>query len=335
MKTKYIIIFLMIIMITPVAIFAENYTESGHGEHGHNGHEGHRDGAFSGMIQTGGVWMNTTNQLDADSDNKFTKTLNEDADAYNNIDLFILFDLRYTLSFGTQLYLSTPFEDEDPVLACGFVKNFSNGSNIDISAFFEIYRGKIWKDPYLTNENRSETNVDAYGTAIRYKNIMGTGFSANYKYQIINVDKDIIGEKYFDLKRDGGIHYAGIEYKFSFEKNHQITPSIEISDGRIDGKSNSFKGFDGKLTYSWNISSYILELSGSIGGKEYQKISPIFNKKRHDKEYGTMGMVMWLNPLGFNKWIATIGIEYKVSDANINFYDSRTIAIFSTIGYQF
>lgn len=291
------------------------------------------EAGFSGMIQAGTIWTTTTSQLHTDSGNKKINTLDKEADRFDELEPGILFDLRYTYTSGTSIYISTPFEDEYE-LSIGVSQFLPDGSQIGLSAYYTLFK-EVWKDPYMIGAPRAETDLTQFGCRLKYDQILGTSLSLGYKYTNMDVDEDLIGESFSDLKRDGDIHSLVFGYSFNFGSGHLLTPEFQYSLAAMDGKSNSYDGYKVGLNYGKMSEKLMIQLSVSAESDIYDKSHPIFNKKRKDKKYHAMTIFTWLNPFGFEKFFCNFGMEGGVTDSNINFFQSKDLSIFMSTGYNF
>ncbi|MCP4372120.1 MAG: DUF2860 domain-containing protein, partial [Deltaproteobacteria bacterium] len=152
---------------------------------------------FSARIEAGGIWINTTDQLFVHDKNEKTDNLNDEADSFSITLPLVMFDLRYRFQdSGTQIYLGTPLKDPGIALALGLTQTFIDKSKLDVSIFSggrSGIRDEVWKNPYIAGVDRDETEVEDVGFAIDYDRILDTGLNLYYRYNLVDVDKDVIG----------------------------------------------------------------------------------------------------------------------------------------------
>ena len=297
--------------------------------------DGHEENNFSARVEAGAIWINTTDQLSVDDKNEKTDNLNHEADGFSIIVPAVMFDLRYKFrDTDTEVYLATPFENSKIALTLGLAQTFIDKSKLDVSIFSGIM-GKVWKDPYITDVNRDDTDVNDIGFTIDYDCIMDTGLNVYYRYDQVDVDQDVIGKRFNDLKRNGIIHCTGIGYRLNFDKANIITSSFEYSKADMDGESNSYNGYKIKIGYKRMKKDYILNAFVSADKKDYDKMHPIFNKTRDEKGYSTIAIFTLLNPFGYDKFFTNFIAGCSYSNSNIDFFDKRTYISGITIGYNF
>jgi hypothetical protein len=294
----------------------------------------HEENGFSARIEAGAIWVNITDQLFVDEKNEKTDNLNDEADSFSIISPTLMFDLRYHFrNTDTEFYLAMPFEDLDMMLTFGMAQTFIDKSKLDISIF--TGDGEVWKDPYISQANRDDTEMNDIGFTIDYDCIMDTGFNLYYKYNQVDVDQDVIGTMFNDLKRDGIIHTTGLGYMIDLDKSNIIIPGFEYSKADMDGESNSYNGYKIKIGYKRMEKDYILSTFVSADKKSYDKTHPIFNKTRDEKGYSAIGIFTLLNPFGYDNFFTSFIVGYGYSDSNIDFFDKRTYVSGITIGYNF
>ena len=295
----------------------------------------HKEDGFSARIEAGAIWINTTDQLFVDDKNEKTDNLNDEADSFNIALPAVMFDLRYKFrDANTEVYLGTPLKESRTALTLGLTQTFIDKSKLDVS-IFGVNMAEVWKNPYIAGVDRDETNVADVGFTIDYNRILDTGLNLYYRCNLVDVDEDVIGTMYNNLKRDGVIHSTGIGYRINLEKGNIITPGFEYSKADMDGESNSYNGYKIKLGYKRMKKDYIVNAFVSADKKEYDKTHPIFNKTRDEKGYSVMAIFTLLNPLGYEKFFTNFVVGYGCSDSNIDFFDKRTYVSGVTIGYNF
>ncbi|MEA3432124.1 MAG: DUF2860 family protein [candidate division WOR-3 bacterium] len=295
----------------------------------------HEENGFSARIEAGAIWINTTDQLFVDDKNEKTDNLNDEADSFSTTMPLVMFDLRYAFQGSdTEVYLGTPFEDSGIALTLGMAQTFIDKSKLDLSVFSKIM-AEVWKDPYIAGVARDDTDIKDVGFTIDYDRILDTGLNLYYRYNLLDVDEDVIGTRFNDMKRDGIIHTTGLGYTIDLDESNTIIPGLEYSKADMDGESNSYNGCKIKLEYKLMKNDYILNAFVSVDKKDYDKMHPIFNKTRDETEYSAIAIFTLLNPLGYDKFFTNFIAGYGYSDSNIDFFDKRTYLSGITIGYNF
>ena len=141
----------------------------------------------------------------------------------------------------------------------GCSQNLKNNSVIGVSAKYK-YDESIWENPFITDQNREDTDVDIYVFDIFVERIAGSSLNIDYSFETVNVDHDLLGDQYNELKRDGFIHSLSMGYTFMPGANNIIVPSLQYAITDFDGKSNNFSSYSGSI-------DFVAELSLMSGGE--------------------------------------------------------------------
>ncbi len=328
-----------IIMIIAVMLFgclnfnalAENFDNQGtvH-EVDNRKYDKEATGSFSGTVHVGGFWMNSKNHLSPGDKNKRLDNLNQTAKNETEVIPFVFFNINYDFENGNQIYMSIPFEDE-PRLTFGAQHGMGNAGNLDLSVFFMLPE-EVWKDPYLTGVDRKKTDKTVYGGKLEYSL---NHFNVSYELGCVDVNKDEIGARFKNLRRNGNIHQIETGYKIELKNGFILEPGIGYVMANMDGKSNQYKGHKGGLTMIKKYNNF--SIHAFVGGElnDYDTVNPIFNTTREDKKFESMVGLSWVNPLGYDRCSLDIGGGYEKNDSTIVFYDSEGYFSFITLGYHF
>ena len=289
---------------------------------------------FSGNISIGGAWINTTNQLSTDKDNENIDDLDSEADSFDTIVPVPLINLSYAFKDKTQLYLGTPIGEGDPALKAGIIKPIEKLGEINIGIFWKPF-GEVWEDPYLVDQDRDETSELRYGAQLEFNRILGSWIDFSYSYEMVDIQDDEIGNRIDALERDGAIHSVELDYSYRFNEDSFIRPGIGYTRGQIEGESNRYNGYSLNFSYSKMTQNYVLSAALSGFYHDYDRTHPLFNKSRTEKGFNVFGIYTWLAPFGFQRFFCNVGTGYTVSDSNIDFFDYRTVFVYSGIGYNF
>lgn len=287
-------------------------------------------GSFSGTVNVGGIWMNTKNHLSPGDKNKRLDNLNQTAKSETQVIPFVFFNINYDFANGNQIYMGIPFDDE-PRLTFGAQHSMGNAANLDLSVFY-MFPEEVWKDPYLTGVDRQKTDKTGYGGKLEYSL---DHFKASYELGCVDVDKDEIGKRFKNLKRNGDIHQIETTYDVELGNDFVLEPGIGYVMANMDGKSNRYNGYKGGLAIIKKWEKILLH--AFVGGElnDYDTVNPIFNTTREDKNLEAMVNLSWINPLGYERFSLDIGGGYQKNNSNIAFYDSEDHFSFIAMSYQF
>jgi len=168
---------------------------------------------------------------------------------------------------------------------------------------------EVWKDPYVINHNRSNTDRDIDGAQLAWDKIFGSDLELTYTYRSIDIDDERSGEflvltaaQRKMLERDGDEHSIEVLYLFKFEGDHYLAPSFRFLFDDRDGDARANDLYTFKLTYSHLGDPLIVFVNGVIGWVDYDETNPIFNKKQEDHIYGIGLTTYYKNPWDWSLW---------------------------------
>ena len=312
---------LLIIMLFPVLVLAGQSQEKD------------KNGFFGSILLGGGVAAGKPSGLEVVDDNRKIHTLNERAEHQTRTIPFISGEFGYGFaSTGTKISLSKQkseksFADlvvEQPLKSLGTVR-----------AIFGYGRQDVWADPYITDVKRQEANEDSFNVELEWEEIAGTGLAATFKFSTIEVDQDLIGKRYKDLKRDGEIMATGIGYVFPVGKNQMIIPGFDFEVEDLDGKSNSSikAGISAAHIIGFGKLNFMTSLA--IGRREFDKTHPVFHKTRKEMQYEFSHLVTYSRPFDLKVFFLQGLLAYSRVDANLDFFTQDELMVGAGIGYEF
>jgi len=259
------------------------------------------------------------------------------------------FSLEYTFaSTRTQLFVGTDLTDLirfDYSQQLGVKQGIGSLGLLQGGFLFSGIPAEVWKDPYVVNQKRDETDRDSTGFRLVWDRILGSQLQLQYTYRNIDIDDERSGEflglSAGDrklLERDGDRHIAEALYRFNFAEKHWLAPAIIYAIDDRDGDAMSSDTVDIQLTYTYLGDPITITANAFIGWADYDKRNPIYNKTQEDDRYGFNTSVYYKNPWGWSLFGSRpmnffVSAAYVDVDANIDFYEQQ--AIFSTVGVFF
>ena len=319
-------IFLIIMLIPVLALAGSNQETNKHQENDENGF-------FGSILIGGGVATGKPSGLEVVDDNKKISTLDERSDRQNRDLLLIMGELGYEFaSTGTRISLSNQKSEKSFVDLVVAQPLEDIGT---VRASFGFGKEDVWADPYVTGVDRREADEESYNLKLEWEEILGSGFFAALKLSSIEVDHDLIGERYQDLKRDGQIVAAEIGYVFPVGENQMIIPGFDIEVEDRDGESNSCKKAGVSLSHIIEFDRWHFLTSLGVGKRDFDKTHPIFHKTRKQTQYELSHIVTYYRPFGWKGCFLNGLLTYSRTDADIDFFKQDELTIGTGIGYEF
>lgn len=307
-----------------------------------------KESGFSGFIRPGiGYMRYKTNMvasfLGFDLSDKKTNSLTDSPDSQSSAIALVPFSLAYTFaSTRTQLFLGTDLTDLmrfDLAQQFGVKQEIGKLGVLQGGILFTGIPAKVWKDPYVVDQNRNETSRKSNGGRLAWDRIGGSQLQLQYTYRKIDVSSEKSGEflgltssQRRRLKRDGDRHIGEVVYRFRFAKRHTLNPTFIYSNNDLDGDAMKNDAYDFQLTYGYKGDTFTFTGNASIGWADYDDKNPIYDKKQDDDRYGIQGTLYYKNPwdwrlFGSNPMNFFVDAAYTNVDANIDFYDQEAIMV--------
>ena len=316
-----------------------------------------QESGFSGFIRPGVGYLKYKSNMVAsiqgfDLSKETNDSLFDSPDSETTGLVTVPFTLAYTFAdTRTQVFFGTDLTDLirfDMSQQIGVKQGIGNLGLLQAGILFSGMPAKVWKDPYLTGEDRDDTKRNSTGARLTWDRIFGSWFQVQYTYRNVDIDTEESGDSVGFLtssdrkllERDSDRHTADIAYRFRFAKNHTLAPAFIYTNDDRDGKAMKNDAYDLQLTYAYLNRNNPFSFTGNafIGQADYDKRNPIYDKKQEDDRFGVQGTLYWENPwkwsfLGSMPMNFFIGGAYAKTDANIDFYDQE--AIMGNVGVFF
>ncbi len=300
---------------------------------------------FSGYIQPGLGGLSIKSNMVAkvlsfDLSDKKINSLNDEPDSQSTMLFSMPFKLAYTFAGSrTQVFLGTEVGD---LLSFDTAQQLAVKQEVGALGVFQaglLFSGatRVWKDPYVTGQNRDDTDRKNMGGQLTWDKIFGSNLELEYSARKIDIGSEksgqFLGLSNADqdrLDRNGVVHKVSAAYPFKFAQKHQLTPEIALSYDDLDGEAMANTGVDLKLNYTYFGDPLTLVLNGSVGQADYEKSNPIYGKTRDDERYGVSATAYYKNPWGWTVFGSEpmqffVTGAYSVTDANIDFYNQEAV----------
>ncbi len=308
---------------------------------------------FSGFIQPGAGYLSIESNtvakvLSFDLSDKRINDLNDEPDSESTAIFTVPFKLAYTFAGSrTEIFLGTEVGD---LLAFDTAQQLGVKQGIGSLGVLQaglLFSGnvRVWKDPFVTGQNRDDTSRQNMGGQLVWDKIFGSNLELEYSMRKVDIGSEKSGEflgltdsEQDRLDRNGTIHRASAGYGFKFGK-HTLTPQIAIFSEDLDGEAMANTGADVQLTYFYGGDPVSLVLNGYVGQADFDKSNPVYAKTREDDRYGASATVYYKNPWGWTllgsepmRFFVT-GAYYGV-DSNIDFYNQEAILGMGGIAFR-
>ena len=300
---------------------------------------------FSGYVQPGLGGLSIKSNMVAkvlsfDLSDQKINNLNDEPDSQSTMLFSLPFKLAYTFQGGrTQVFLGTEVGD---LLSFDTAQQLAIKQEVGSLGVMQaglLFSGatRVWKDPYVTGQNRDDTDRKNMGAQFTWDKMFGSNLELEYSIRKIDVGSEKSGEflglsnaDQDRLDRNGVVHKVSAAYQFQLGEKHRLTPEIALSYDDLDGEAMANTGVDLKLNYSYFGDPITLVLNATVGAAEYDKRNPIYGKTREDDRYGASATVYYKNPWGWKLFGSEpmqffVTGAYSLTDANIDFYTQEAL----------
>ena len=311
------------------------------------------ESGFSGYIEILGAYISTNSQLNTDSGNKRTDSLDSAGDRTGKVRAFPLGLIRYTFAEKhTQLYLGILPENVAQgqfQIEAGVRHILRNGTGLRASVIpVTPFKKETWEDPYVVGQNRKETDIDSFGGKLAAEHIMGSGLTLKYGWARQTLDDEKSGtfllsqpgsllspEDLDDLERDAHFHRFTAEYAFPIGRGMILKPVLRFARSDADGDAFSFYGLTPRLSFLYFGRQLQASVNAAVTMDWYDETHPVFDKTRRDVKPGLFAILGYKNPFGFKNFRIDWFNAYSKSTSNIDFYQSSTFVTALGLGYTF
>ncbi|HEY7710161.1 MAG TPA: DUF2860 family protein [Candidatus Entotheonella sp.] len=311
---------------------------------------------FSGFIQPaiGALWYKSNlvaSFVSFDLSEEKIDSLSDEPDSQSTAVFLFPFELSYTFSrTRTQIFLGSQLEDFvsfDLSQQLGIKQELSGIGTIAGSFLFTSIPAKVWEDPYVTGQDREDTDRRSTGLRLTWADMLGSGLEVEYSYRNIDIDTERSGtslglppEQQRLLDRNGQTHRINLLYEWQLSKAHRLRPAFAYMKDDRDGDARTRDVYDFQLSYFYISQPLSVVLNASLGFADYDERNPIFDKTQEDDRYSLGGTIFYRNPfgwkvLGSDQISFSLTLLYALNDTNIDFYDEE--AFLSSVGvlYRF
>jgi len=295
--------------------------------------------SFTGTLSVGAMFIDSGNNLNPEGSKSRLDNLDSAAKRQSTTRAVMLPRATWDVGEpdGLKLYLMTdPPIDE----AGGFAINVGGSYKLeslgilDGAAFFTPFQ-EAWKNPYVTGENREETDTNIYGLRVGLNRILDSGFRLQLVYLNEDVEDDIIGGLLPDLARDGAVYSVNMNYSYFLGQNIELRPRVSVRRGEYDGDANSFFKYKAEFEAQYRVGRAMLSARVYYSHSDYDEIDPIFARTRENDSYGANFMATYMAPFNLTDWSLTALLAMSEGDANIDFYDTEAHTFGGLLNYHF
>lgn len=222
----------------------------------------------------------------------------------------------------------------------GYRHFLTDGSAIEVGYIPSLLPEKIWADPYLLNQPRSETRQQLHAVRTKYERIKGTGLGVELGYGVLDVKREESGAGLSEdaralLVRDGHYGYLGVEFLYPFARTTFVTPAIYMFDRDAEGKANSFNAYGVEMRFFHRANRHTFVANIGYEQYHYDAAHPIFDRTRNDTRLKLFGSYLFAKPFGWESASFTLIASMNDRDSEIDFFDESGLFAGAGLTYAF
>ena len=312
-----------------------------------------QESGFSGYIELLGAYISTNSQLNTDHKNKVTNSLEKSGERVHKFRPFPLGLISYTFAeVRTQLYFGLLPENVAQgqfQVEAGVRHELTDGTHLR-AAFIPItpIEEETWKDPFVINQKRQETDITSYGIKLAVENIKNWGLSFRFGWVRAMIDDEESGQFLFSqpdsfltlddlnkLERDADTYRFTGEYTYRLRQHVQLKPILRYTREDAQGDANSFHGLAPQLSLSYFRDQLQVVLNATANIEWYDDTHPVFDKTRRDLNLGLFAIFGYKAPFNLKNFRIDWFNGIFRQDSNIDFYESTSWLSALGVGYEF
>ncbi|PSW21555.1 DUF2860 domain-containing protein [Photobacterium sanctipauli] len=287
-------------------------------------------------------YTDSTSQFN--TDNHTISTLDDEAPSQSNAFFAPLGTVSYTnQDLNQQIYFGTSRSD----LALGrfhvelgYRYRIEDNGMITLSYVPGILKTDTWKDPFVINEKREETESKIRGLRFQYDRILGSNFSFEISGGEQVVDDEQSGANSFpefedQLQREGDIIFTELSYVQPISRSQLLRGGINYTRLNADGDAMASDAFGAELGLIQMMRSSSLALTLSYTRTDFDAVNPVFGTKQQDDKWGVFLAYEYKEPFDWENWGIVSLAGYSQSESNISFYDEDSLLVSLGINYRF
>lgn len=309
---------------------------------------------FSGFVTLLTGYVSVKSQFSTDGENRETSSLNSSGQTVDSFVVAPLFEVAYAVGdWRTQVYAGLPVENirEGTFFQqeVGVRHWLSDGTRLTAAFLpWPVIAQKTWQDPFVVDEGRKRTDVDALGVKLEAERIAGSNFGLRYRFVHRDIDDEDSGEflsglpgsaltdgDVRNLRRDADTHQGTLSYAYALGRGLLLRPALRYTYADADGGAHSFQGVRPEVGALFRTRSYDASLNLSYERSWFNEDNPIYGEKRDSSDYGAVLLFGYREPFGMRGVRAELIGAVNFADSEINFYDTRVMFVGAGATYTF
>ena len=225
----------------------------------------------------------------------------------------------------------------------GYRQSLGRNGIIAASVIPGLIPKKTWADPFLTGQDRKETDSKVQAIRLKYDNVLGSDFSLDLAGGKLKVDDENSGasintlttaEKN-SLKRESKLFFGKVSHRYRLAPQLFLRSGLSYLKQDADGNAMSKNEYGVEAGIASISRDYTLALNFSYRNARFDETNPVFDKKQKDNRYRVNLAYSYDSPFGWQNWDFVSIAGYSYNNSNIDLYDEKSLIMMAGFSYKF
>jgi len=225
----------------------------------------------------------------------------------------------------------------------GFRHWLPDGSSLSLSYIPGLLENKVWRDPFVLNDPRAETDQSIHALRLQYKNILASNFNFEMALGKRELDEEKSGQSLAELSnaqrssldRNATMTYLRGDYGMQLGQHTLLQSTLTWTGVDADGEAMTHGRTGLQFGLIQMFSRSRVSYNFDIAKADYDAVNPIFQVKRRDSEYSLFVAYEYDRPFDWqNVSLVSFG-GWSRGDSNIDFYDKQGLFLAIGLNYKF
>lgn len=258
-------------------------------------------------------------------------SLVDEPDSISHLVPFLRGEVGYRFA-GSRTYLSAGHSLEDVIrfdytASIRLTQELGSAGLLGVEALAGL-PVRVWEDPYVTGEDREETDRVARGARLTWSRIGGSGLEVELTTGPIEIEKERSGRflgltdaEQTLLERDGLMRQVRVAYLIRLSERHALAPraTYQIQDRDGEAMAHDLTGFDIAYVYAWEETTITVDAWAE--STRYDQEHPVYGETADADNLGVSVIVLF--PSWFpGKWSAGFTSAAWSENSDIDFFDA-------------
>lgn len=226
----------------------------------------------------------------------------------------------------------------------GYRQSLGRNGIVSASVLPGLIPHKTWEDPFVTGQDRKETDSKVQAIRLKYDRILGSDFSLDLAGGKLKIDDEKSGRfadlglsdaEMNSLKREGNLFISKISHRYMLSPGWFLRSGLSYQKLNADGNAMNKNEYGVEAGIARISRDYTLALNFLYRNARFDETNPVFSKKQKDNRYRVNLAYSYNAPFGWKDWDFVSIAGYTHNNSNINFYDEKSLILMAGVSYKF